>query len=542
MAPRMTRLSTVPAGLAILAISTSAYAQSFSLPSDVNLGIGVPPARITGVESADLDGDGRGDIVGTDNANPGLIGYAMGTGGGSYATQAPIATPSSTGAFLPTLGDLDGDGFLDVAISGEHSTLIGHQAVYVAVGSSSGSFSLVGMFGPYDLGLVNSVTDLAITDLDRDGFDDILATVTSGGAGGLAILYGRLPPSPSIPIDFAPVTTSSTGVGAEAVDVCVDFNADGYKDVVVCGWGPGFPWVSIHAGNNTHTPGPVTVLTLPAGTRPRDVHWIDCNQDGRYDIAVAGSGPTPRVVMIRNLGPPTFFGPTSIGPVLPMAREAFSLLRMEVNFDGSEDLTVFTTASGGTMPNTELETLSAVSCSPASVGSISVGSYDSTAVPRSSMQLHAVHDQDVDGREDLVLVDHSTTPSRVRVYKNTAPTDFTIGPARLRHGQVTPINIGIDVPPAFGGRPFVILLSMGGTLPGLNLPGGLHVPLNPPFHPFSISGTLPASGELKIVTPPVALPAVPTAFSAHISAVAVIQGAAVGSIGMTTNPAVITVP
>lgn len=527
----------------VLLMPDIAHGQGFGAPVDVNLGIGQAPRRITGVSAGDFDGDGNGDLVGTENASSGRIGYSLGIGGGAYGAAAVVTVFGSGPLHHPTLGDFDRDGLLDVAVAGTIVTT-GELAIYVAQGKTgvSGFYFDDPLFA-YALGSGSSVTDLAVTDFDRDGFLDVLATFTGPVDDRLGVLYGQAPPSPSVWVAFAPVTTTSVGVGAEAIDVCVDFNKDGRKDLVIAGSSASGGAVTILPGNAGPIPGPPIVIPLGANVLPRDVHWIDCNQDGFYDIAVASGGAQPQVQIARNIGAPTYFGVSTLLPPFALSAPALSLLRFEADFDGSEDLSLFLVQSGGTIAMSRYQTLRVVDCQLTSAGPSSpIGNYDGAAVPPAVADLHAVADLDFDGKEDLIIVSHGSPASSARVFRNLGLTDFTISPTRPLLGQTTPFTFNAEVPPAFAGHKYAILFSFAGTLPGLMLGSGLALPLNPPPFPLLVLGTVPTSGPIQWVTAPISMPAVPTAFSAHLSAAVIVEGSTPGVIGWISHPAVITLP
>src|SRR5690606_29577556 len=96
--------------------------------------------------------------------------------------------------------------------------------------------------------------------------------------------------------------------------------------------------------------------------------------------------------------------------------------------------------------------------------------------------------------------------------------------------------------PGFPGRPFLIVFSAQGTLPGTPAGFGLTVPLNAPFQPWVVQGTLTAAGSGSFQTPPVTFPSSPVTFSLQMASAVVVLQTASGPPVHVTNPAVLTLP
>ncbi len=526
----------------------------FGIPAGVNLGIGVAPDVVTGVATADLDADGLGDIVGVDSANPGNVGLALGLGGGAYAVQAVVPggiTGSPTGLATPQLADFDGDGFLDLVASGTDSSSTNTALhVYRGIpGAGTYTFSLQAVLPV--AALPGEVTGVRTTDFTADGLIDVLATNTSAVATSRVVGLRRNLGG----FVFGPMTSQTTATGAADIDVCVDFNNDQLKDLVICrpisptGL-PGFVDLYAGVGNGPFNPTPPFIptqpsisLQMPNGYSPIDVHFLECDQKAGYDLAIAVDGPTPGIFLVPNLGAPPFYSAVGLVQPFGVTNVPVSIQRAESVFDGVEDLLVYSlNPTGPTLKPATFEVLSIKDCGAATVSVTNAGVSNTSIVGVEKGALQAVGDQGLDGKQEVLLVDHSTPGgSTINVYPNVTPTEFSLSPTVPMLGQVTPIRFSIEIP-NFPGRPFMVLFSSQGTLPGTMAGFGLVVPLNAPFHPWVLQGTLSAAGSGSFQTPAVTFPSAPVTFSRQIASCVVVLQTPSGPPIHVTNPAILTLP
>jgi hypothetical protein len=195
-------------------------------------------ARLAG----DFNGDGRTDIALTGVAGWGSVPVAFSNGDGSFHVTNASITSFAGWAGAPgtvkLVGDLNGDGRADIALSGG----AGWQTIPVAFSNGDGSFTVTNLQPPCS-GVVGAPHPIAIGDFDSDGRTDLFLLVDSNSylhpASCVLISNGdgsfRDPYAAGPTQDFEIFTWWATHGGPNARMVTGDFNADGRKDIAVVG-------------------------------------------------------------------------------------------------------------------------------------------------------------------------------------------------------------------------------------------------------------------------------------------------------------------
>jgi hypothetical protein len=211
--------------------------------------------------------------------------------------------PHSNGPRWEAVGDLNGDGKLDLVVSG--------SAADVYLGNGDGTFG-----SPTEYDVDSAPFSVALGDFDDDGrVDMVMANYNDGNYGTLITLLGNgdgtFGAPMGIPVGIHPLALAEG-----------DFNADGKLDVALC---QGLTGLSVLLGNGDGT---FQTKATYANLGCSSVASGDFNGDGLPDLAVAGSG------VVLGVGDGTF------GPLLSSwatAYEMDSVALADLNGDGKLD-------------------------------------------------------------------------------------------------------------------------------------------------------------------------------------------------------------
>jgi hypothetical protein len=323
-----------------------------------NAAIGFGGGTILDMKTADVNKDGKPDVVLLEQQLSGFsIVTLLGSGNGTF--RDPIVTPIATGSSKIALGDLDGDGGVDLVLSSNDSKLQTYR------GSGDGSFALM-----FSQASSISGSPLVLADLDGDGKLDLIASTSNGppaigvtlitfrGHGDGSFNAGIVQPQGLVFLDPVDDITIGDFNGDGRIDVLEssfsgqrlalgngdgsfnspttitnlenraavagDFNGDGKLDFVGLGGREAF----VYLGNGTG--GFTKVASYTVGLTTRGVA-VDIDGDGNFDVLMAGADS---VTVMRGRGDGTFVVKAYTG-----SSNSFLLVS---DFDGDHHLDVLT--------------------------------------------------------------------------------------------------------------------------------------------------------------------------------------------------------
>jgi flagellin len=226
----------------------------------------------------DLNGDGILDFVtaGYDDSNNGYATVRLGLGNGSFGSASQFSTESYL-SFALSLDDLNRDGILDLVTAGFDDSINGYATV--RLGSGNGSFGTATQFSTEG----NTSRSISLGDLNGDGILDLVTAGHDDTFNGYATVRLGLGNG-----SFGNATQFSTEGFASYALSLGDLNSDGILDLVTAGLDDsnnGYATVRLGLGNGSF--GSASQFTTE-NRSSLALDLSDLNGDGILDLVTAG--------------------------------------------------------------------------------------------------------------------------------------------------------------------------------------------------------------------------------------------------------------
>ncbi len=276
-----------------------------------------------GLFIADFDGDGMSDVVTANSGRGGGGGISVFRNAstlGAISLTNRMDYPVDT-AHRVAAGDLDGDGKPDLAVSA-------NSPRQISVFRNTSNLGSLGFAQALTINTADYPNSVAIADIDRDGRQEILATVAN-------VLSVYLNGSSAGSFDFS-LRTDFPALDTPDGFAVGDFDANAKPDLIVANVRS--DRVSVFLNESVPGSLSLTRLDFPSGGFPRDLAVADFDLDGRSDVVVSYDG-SENVALLRNRLTPSGLSFEKIldlaagpNPYLPFAAD--------IDGDGAPDIAV----------------------------------------------------------------------------------------------------------------------------------------------------------------------------------------------------------
>jgi hypothetical protein len=250
-----------------------------------SIGVGIGPNDLA---LADVDGDGDLDLLAA-NLTDNTVSVRVNNGTGTFSGSQDIVLPSNYSPNQLVLGDVDGDGDLDL--------LVGNSLNYTysvalrlnggdATGSNTGIFS-----GGQNVAVGGQSQGVALADIDGDGDLDLLAASITNSVVQIRLNGGDATGS-NTGVFSGSGFVSVGSIGTPASIAMGDIDGDGDLDLLAANYSNDNVSVCFNKGNGNFDSYTANG-TVPVGSGPYNIALADVDADGDLDFLTSNAGYGP---------------------------------------------------------------------------------------------------------------------------------------------------------------------------------------------------------------------------------------------------------
>lgn len=383
------------------------------------------PTGITGstfgVLNSDIDNDGKLDLV-LLLQNGMRVARNTTTTIGNFSFGSPVDFDDMWfGSKGFAIGDLDGDGRVDVAIANGDLATIGKLSVFRNTSTTGrlDSTSFASVVNLEDTTEFFSPQDVAFADFDKDGRPDIAVTAQQTLNGLLEVFRNVSAPGSLTLSSFKQPVKVLSGSIASKVNTA-DFDGDGMVDAAVLSFSGGGYVLNLFRNTTVDSAisfaSPITLSSLPASTV--DVFAGDINADGKPEIITTSApGSANGIVKVFEngsvVGDITFLPPVTLNLSSPGSQVQLADIdgdaKPDIVIKGNNRMMLFRNMSDGGL--IETNTFSPI--------------VNVTGFSTFTNAYLAVADVDGDAKPEVTLAGGSSQPVNVSIFRNRVSTGFT---------------------------------------------------------------------------------------------------------------------
>lgn len=374
------------------------------------------------VAIGDLDGDGKSDIAVTNSTSNTVSVFRNTSTSATISFDAKVDFATGTAPQCVSIGDLNGDGKPDLVITA-------YSAAKISVLKNTSVVGAISFAAKVDYIAQIQPADISIGDINGDGKPDL--AVANYYSNTVSIFKNT---SVSGTISFALKVDFSTGTGPRGASLC-DIDGDGKFDLATANYTAN----TVSVLKNTSTIGVISFAAksdFAAGNTPGSISTADLDNDGKPDITVVNRSANTISILKNN----SIIGSFSFSAKVSFATgtNPMCLSMNDIDGDGKPDIS---TANANTNSVSILTNTSAG-------GTISFATkidFNVSTTPN----FIAIGDIDLDGRPDIIAANQGSNTFSLLRNQNSDPKITSLTSATICNGDTVIIPISSNIPATY---------------------------------------------------------------------------------------------